>query len=448
VGDGIAAEEIPSGEDPGCNNLIDDNEKGRTMENLMRTQGAFATALALAGLLLFGPTLAPAQVPTDIYVEVDYMTCPAHSHLFRPEEVAAVVQMFACHGINLHIEISDSIPHINVMRCDNLKDPFFTCSGDSSFAALKVAYCNHLLDPSWHYCIFAHQYDNGKGINSSGISEMGGDDFVVSLGGWTNDIGTPYDRACTFAHELGHNLGLRHCSPHSNGCIGPFSPNYASIMSYHYQLNGVRRQMRCLGIADSLSLFKQLDYSDGRLPPLDEDILDETVGVGMCQTDWDCDGSIDPTLVSQDLDTMFIWCNSLGPVSILRDNNDWTRISDKARYHKLHPEEEVEIVTCITLDEHKRMMDKNPFNCPNPQPTLTVEPCVSQLMIWADPAYTGGGEEGTGLRPYDTLMEAYDAAPESSVIYLQPGTYTEGGMPVVLDKPVFITGPGGAVVDP
>ncbi len=47
----------------------------------------------------------------------------------------------------------------------------------------------------------------------SGIAEISGNDFIVSLGSRVVDLGIPYGtmaEAGTFMHELGHNLGLHH----------------------------------------------------------------------------------------------------------------------------------------------------------------------------------------------------------------------------------------------
>ena len=68
-------------------------------------------------------------------------------------------------------------------------------------------------------------------------------------------------------------------------------------------------------------------------------------------------------------------------------------------------------------------------------------------MIWVDPSYQGV-ESGIGDEPFNTLIEAHDAAPAGSVLFLQPGTYTNNGSLIVLTKQLVLAGPGGAVVSP
>ena len=70
----------------------------------------------------------------------------------------------------------------------------------------------------------------------------------MTLGAFEGEVGTDWDRAASLAHELGHNLGLRHYGIGSTltTSIGDFQPNYASIMSYQYHLRGVRTMMLCL----------------------------------------------------------------------------------------------------------------------------------------------------------------------------------------------------------
>ena len=75
---------------------------------------------------------------------------------------------------------------------------------------------------AYRYCIFGVSYG---GTTSSGLAELGGNDFMVTLGsnpGWLqpgkdkvfgtpDDIpGTPDQQAGTFMHELGHTLGVQH----------------------------------------------------------------------------------------------------------------------------------------------------------------------------------------------------------------------------------------------
>ena len=104
---------------------------------------------------------------------------------------------------------------------------------------------------------------------SSGIAELPGNDFMVTLGGktaaWIAAAGgmRPAE-AGTFMHELGHNLDLRHGGfEDAPNC----KPNYQSVMTYTRQV-------------PYIDPTRPLDYSRELLPPLNESALDEPDGVG------------------------------------------------------------------------------------------------------------------------------------------------------------------------
>ena len=94
----------------------------------------------------------------------------------------------------------------------------------------------------FHYAIYAHDVlpppDEPGAPSPSGVAEIPGNDFVVSLG-----AGSDYDPSIlsqplgvaveelTFMHELGHNLGLFH----GGGDNVNLKPNYLSAMNYSYQ---------------------------------------------------------------------------------------------------------------------------------------------------------------------------------------------------------------------
>ena len=101
---------------------------------------------------------------------------------------------------------------------------------------------------------------------------------------------------------------------------------------------------------------------------------------------------------------------------------------------------------CISSDEIEQMK-MSPAICNATQPTQLLDTCVNALMVWASAGYVGF-ENGWGDFPYNTLMEAYNAAPSGSAIYLQPtGSYTTGGV-VTLNKPITFAGPGVVTITP
>lgn len=224
-------------------------------------------------------------------------------------------------------------------------------------------------------------------------------------------------------------------------------------MSYQYQLAGLGRQLRCLGLADGTSLFKELDYSNGRLPSITESALSEALGVGIHNVDWDCDGNLDGGTVAQGLNGT-PWCAQAGSRTILRDYNDWANLVDNT-FLARQEETQWPVTTCITADEAytaeellEQMRDlPDPSTCPAGQPAFVSEGCVSGVMIWLDPS-NSGPQNGTADRPYKHILLAYNAATANSVLYLQPGTYTNSGVSITLTKKLTLAGPGGVVIDP
>jgi hypothetical protein len=233
----------------------------------------------------------------------------------------AVVQAFADHQTNLHILRGHALPHSHVISLRTLNEMTNTCEGGSlasgnagaglyveSLYDLKAASLDPRLSPAYHYMIFAdysscdstghcsqcpigQNPDGTPKVTSlpkfqqSGVSEFFGNDFVVSLANYIDEVGNPpdvYNVGGTFMHELGHNLGLHHGGGFdSNGTaedVGvEYKPNYLSVMNYNYQFVGIPQ----------LNGHSRLDYSEQVLPTggttpgaLDENNLDETAGLG------------------------------------------------------------------------------------------------------------------------------------------------------------------------
>ena len=59
-------------------------------------------------LVLAQTAINKKHVPTQINVEIDWMDNGSHSHQPSTSEIDAVVQMFACQGITLNVDISNS----------------------------------------------------------------------------------------------------------------------------------------------------------------------------------------------------------------------------------------------------------------------------------------------------------------------------------------------------
>ncbi len=404
------------------------------------------------GLLLILMAISTARTTNaDTFrIEIDYMVGADHSHEPNATVIAAVQQMFACQGHTLIIDLSDAIPHHDVLRRDpeNCAGSLFGYSGSAdSFGAIRADFADHSPDDGWHYCIFAHNYEdpNCAVTGSSGLAERPGWNFIVTLGSFTGQTGTDFDQAATLAHEFGHNLGLSHCGVSDCGGIGNYTPILPSIMSYRYQLAGVRTNLLCNALTVEEALYKEIDYSHGLLCAVNENDLDEPFGTVMIAVDWDCDGDFN-TGVAHDINGGSSgWCNSSGSRSWIDDTNEWALISDPAAGFRDGPTQEV---SCITWREWQEIQQEMAARGGCPQPTLTVEDCFSGRNVYVGPF--SHPTNGACDNPYYYLQQAHDMAPEDSVFFLQPGTYHDTAVygTVVLNKAgIYMSNIGTARVD-
>ncbi|MFB6296586.1 MAG: right-handed parallel beta-helix repeat-containing protein, partial [Halobacteriales archaeon] len=293
----------------------------------------------------------------DIIVEVDYMSGAGHPNTHRPTEgtLEMIKEMYAdapvsnpdgTTGIAIHVLLDD-----NVTEHEYVQAPYGTTSNRNvSFGRLRrgnileacdghfgteadrnAENCQERLDirrKTSHYGMFIHK-QSGRG-STSGLSW--GNNFIVSLGGWTNNVGSNVEQAGTFAHEFGHQMGLAH----GGDTTLNDKPNYVSVMNYAYQTR-----------ASTWPAGTPINYSTGDLPSLDESSLNETRGIpstidynivyyderdryttttlldaaGNVQPiDWDNDSTIEDD-VSVDIN------NKNDPfTSVLEDYDDWGNI--------------------------------------------------------------------------------------------------------------------------
>ncbi len=296
------------------------------------------------------PALGASKNHKDIFIEIDWMDCAlmgsdcaagdTHNHQPNAAAITAVINSFAnanvtnpdgVQGITLHVDVSNSFPHQNFLVIPNA---CFTAAAGTGFDAVKSNTAN--FGPNnprrfaYHYALFTHRQTSGDG-GSSGCGELPGNDFQVSLGNWTGQVGTVMDQAGTFMHELGHNLNLGH----GGGDGVNFKPNYLSVMSYTYQVSGIPPT----DPDGAGPLTARMDYSRSALPTLTEGALNEpsgiqdgtdnlfyscpngtrTSGVGNAAVNWDCD--VDATDASVAVDI-----NGDGSQTGLTGFWDWSNI--------------------------------------------------------------------------------------------------------------------------
>ena len=256
----------------------------------------------------------------DIFAEVDWLSHPgapgvaAHEHKPNAGAMLMVANAFQSQGIALHLDLGPgaeyaSIPNkvpatlsrgglitdVTEMNLACRDGQFTRCTFPSlnyavfgwkigfrgvkeGFPILNVArHFDRNRKDIFRYALFGHALalpdPSNPGIprSTSGVADLYGADFMVSLGMWRSDfaaydqIGSPLVQAGTFMHELGHTLGLAHAGIYrAPNCV----PNYPSVMNYLYQTRGITS-------ADGSATG--IDYSAGGGFALDENLLSEPV---------------------------------------------------------------------------------------------------------------------------------------------------------------------------
>lgn len=264
----------------------------------------------------------------DIFIEVDYMGGDDEALTPRREALQKVVDVFATHNIAIHFDAGDLFDNAEGINPDN-----FDLGGGSQVAYAQTVqfdvsneYVSNFYDikglnfdyrrlPIFHYMLFANSQEVGGAAGSSGISEIYGNDILITLGGWDLNSATTADenalinlQAVTMMHELGHNLGLKHGGQDSVN----YKPVYLSVMNYMYSIHGLpttgvdnnaryyfyRNQLvsgsACAeetfanSVWDDYRNFK-IDYSSST-SAIDESLVHDSVGINNGTTDWACNG--------------------------------------------------------------------------------------------------------------------------------------------------------------
>lgn len=219
-----------------------------------------------------------------IYVEIDGMIGRVPS----AATLNTVVQAFA----GAPVQNPDGSTGIDlVLLFDETSEPLaqwsFGWANYSTFKAARFGTAAERASGNWpnirtardwtyHYCVFADDF-TGSASGISGLAEAPGDDFMITLGGWSPAGGTAAQQQGLFMHELGHNLGLGH----GGAVIDPvqrwtnWKPNHASVMNYTWTVPAL--------VPTSPGAYSQYwvaDYSRRTYNCLDETCLNEPGGIG------------------------------------------------------------------------------------------------------------------------------------------------------------------------
>ena len=269
------------------------------------------------------PGLGTNPLRKDILVEYDWfddpVQCGEHTHRPTAAMIDRVTAAFDASpltnpdgstGIHYIHDYGQGGPFSGGNLIDDANGVLVGGVSSSEFLNYKAVNLASNRNGYFHYVILPHYYNTNSG--SSGQAEVNGDDLIVSLR--CSAFNTMWV-SNTIAHELGHNLNLRHGG--YENCN--YKPNYNSVMSYKYQLNGVDSD--CDTDNDSI-----LDYSYGDRVTLNENNLNENLGVcGAPPVDWNGTGGIQ-TGVTHDINPS--GNNTCGgTLTTLQDSNDWGSLS-------------------------------------------------------------------------------------------------------------------------
>jgi hypothetical protein len=277
------------------------------------------------------PAMDVNPLKKTVLLEIDWADDNAngtwHSHRPTDEAIAMIVAAFAnapvmsaCgeSGVQLIVDYGQGGAFTGGNHVANQALIAFHQVPDSDYYILKGQHFAAARNGFFHYSIHCHQYNTGG--PGGGIAEsVPGDDHMVCV----NYDADHFWRALVTMHELGHCLGLHH----GGGDTWNLKPNYNSIMNYLHQLGA---DGNCDVISDYI-----LDYSHGLNAPLDENALNEEIGVcGGVPIDWNNNGFFDPFPVARNVNCGLFpgtlacgqpgcWMDPPGTCNVLHDYNDW-----------------------------------------------------------------------------------------------------------------------------
>lgn len=301
----------------------------------------------------------------DIFIQMDHMKSDDPGILPAKEALQKVVDAFKLKNIAVHFDAGNlyspvfSLDQFNLGGGKTGPDSvvaYSQCLGldESTDCATIFSYKDKRLDirrkQVFHYLLMGNSQNPDGSHGSSGLAEIFGNDFMVTLGHWGLSTDTPEAKylrinyqAGTIMHELGHNLGLMHGGDEYNNN----KPNYYSTMNYLYQLMGLGTDPKSIAPVERYYLDRdvpgyewsnqcklegspcgpdfRISYSDGTGTDLNEKWLVESELIGRgsnskaLYADWDYNGL--------NSGSVFYWSlDDRDTYDVLHDYNDWDNL--------------------------------------------------------------------------------------------------------------------------
>ncbi|MBV1947587.1 OmpL47-type beta-barrel domain-containing protein [Streptomyces sp. BV129] len=298
------------------------------------------------------PAMGATVNKPDVFVQLDWMANDNHSHALAPAAIKQVVDAFAnspysrhspTTGINLHVDagpnsimnfatnatwgtLSKARPLTEQTNLGTAVNGMYQWNAFNTIKNDTGGFTSTGRAPIFHYAISAHNLQ--AGTPSSGIAPTPGSDLIVSLGSFTGQVGTVAEQAGTFMHELGHNLNLEHGGDQNVNN----KPQYFSVMNYLYQFGlttgtstgntDLSRQNTSLN-ENSLN-ERSYPASSGNYDirhwcPGSNGGSFVDVAASQGQVDWNCNGLIEETPVTFDV-------NNDGQRTTLTGFDDWANL--------------------------------------------------------------------------------------------------------------------------
>lgn len=325
-----------------------------------------------AGLDLYAMGARPGQ--RDVFMQIDSMNSNDPGIILRPEAAQKLVDTFANKvysagkkKIALHIDAGNLFsPTINpgAFNLGGGKSVPYTPCLVMEYDKVTTSGCTNLYDVKrtnldvrrkliFHYVIMGQSQQVDGSCGSSGLGEVNGNDFIITLGncGFKTTAGTQVTylinaQAATLMHEFGHNLGLSHGGNESNN----YKPNYYSIMNYMYSFPGLSANPSSTQAANRFYLTNKtyakatglnicnidnspcgnsfiMDYSNGSSIDLDENNLNESLNIGRgavagAYADWDNSNSQTSGTFAFNIHNP----DTTTSLRVLKDYNDWDNL--------------------------------------------------------------------------------------------------------------------------